>query len=83
MGYSRLPGPLLQFWLTAARKSLRATYAVDKGGIHGKGKRLVVRYLETQNAIIKLVPEGGEVIEEGHLLHGVPLNHAVHEAQRP
>ena len=39
-------------------------------------------YLETQHSVIKPVPEGGEVIQEGCLLHGVPLYHAVHETQR-
>ena len=29
------------------------------------------------------MPEGGEVIQKGGLLHGVPLNHAVHKPQCP
>lgn len=37
--------------------------------------------LEAKHSVIKLVPEGGEIIEEGGLLHGVALNHAVHEPQ--
>ena len=37
--------------------------------------------LEAKHSVIKLVPEGGEIIQEGSLLHGVPLNHAVHKPQ--
>ena len=37
--------------------------------------------LEAKHPVIKLVPEGGKIIEEGGLLHGVALNHAVHEPQ--
>ena len=56
-------------------------YSREEQEHHGYIQRACKADLEAKHSVIKLVPEGGEVIEEGGLLHGVPLNHAVHEPQ--
>lgn len=37
--------------------------------------------LEAKHSVIKLVPEGGEIVQESGLLHGIALDHGVHEPQ--